>query len=99
MRNNFTTRPLLYALVALAAFSSIIIAHRAIASGNVVPNRTFTITDNVNMVLLFARVRNQGGTYVSGLKKSDFQVFDDGNGGDYRVQRCRCAGFGGPGRG
>jgi VWFA-related protein len=65
-------------LGALAAFSSFVIAHRAIASPGNVPNKTFTITDNVNMVLLFASVRNQGGTYVSGLKKGDFQVFDDG---------------------
>jgi VWFA-related protein len=41
-------------------------------------DREYTITDNVNMVLLFASVRNPGSGYVSGLKKSDFQVFDDG---------------------
>ena len=40
-------------------------------------SRTYTISDNVNLVVLDVSVRNQSGSYVSGLSKSDFRVLDD----------------------
>jgi VWFA-related protein len=39
----------------------------------------FTITDNVNLVLLDVSVKDKAGGYVSGLTKADFQVFDSGH--------------------
>jgi Ca-activated chloride channel family protein len=38
----------------------------------------FTISDNVNLVLLDVSVKNSHGGYVEGLQKSDFRVFEDG---------------------
>jgi VWFA-related protein len=38
----------------------------------------FTITDNVNLVLLDVSVKDKAGGYVSGLTKNDFEVFDSG---------------------
>jgi VWFA-related protein len=38
---------------------------------------TYTISDNVNMVVLDASVVRPGGGYVTGLKKEDFKIFDD----------------------
>lgn len=39
---------------------------------------TFTITDNVNLVLLDVSVKSRKGGYVAGLKRSNFNVFEDG---------------------
>lgn len=41
-------------------------------------NEMFTISDNVNLVLLDVNVTDAKGGFVSGLKKSDFKVFEDG---------------------
>jgi Ca-activated chloride channel family protein len=38
----------------------------------------YTISDNVNLVLLDVSVKNPRGGYVSGLTKKDFQVTEDG---------------------
>jgi len=38
----------------------------------------YTVSDNVDLVLLDVGVRNPHGGFVSGLKKSSFQVFEDG---------------------
>ncbi len=40
---------------------------------------TYTISDNVDLVVLDVAVRNAHGGYVSGLEKKDFQVFEDGH--------------------
>jgi Ca-activated chloride channel family protein len=39
----------------------------------------FTISDNVNLVLLDVSVKGPNGGYVSGLQKTNFQVFEDGH--------------------
>lgn len=41
-------------------------------------NKSFTISDNVNLVVLDVSVKDAKGRYVTGLDKSSFQVFDDG---------------------
>jgi VWFA-related protein len=38
---------------------------------------TYTISDNVNLVVLDVAVKKPGDGYVSGLKKNDFRIFDD----------------------
>lgn len=40
---------------------------------------TYTISDNVDLVVLDVAVRNPHGGYVSGLGQSDFKVFEDGH--------------------
>jgi VWFA-related protein len=40
----------------------------------------FTISDNVDLVLLDVSVKDARGGYVTGLGKNDFQVFEDGHG-------------------
>ena len=42
------------------------------------PGDPYTISVNVDMVVLHATVRNRNGTLVSGLGKEDFQVYEDG---------------------
>jgi Ca-activated chloride channel family protein len=42
-------------------------------------NRSFTITDNVDLVLLDVSVRYPHGGYVTGLNKSDFRAYEDGH--------------------
>src|ERR1700739_3143364 len=39
----------------------------------------YTISDNVDLVLLDAAVNDPKGGYVTGLKKSAFQVYEDGH--------------------
>jgi VWFA-related protein len=39
----------------------------------------YTISDNVNLVLLDVSVRDPRGGYVTGLTKDDFRVFEDGH--------------------
>ena len=39
--------------------------------------KAYTISDNVNLVVLDVSVRNSAGRYITGLKKSNFQVFED----------------------
>jgi VWFA-related protein len=39
---------------------------------------TYTIADNVNLVLLDVSVRDRSGHYAAGLGSSNFQVFEDG---------------------
>jgi Ca-activated chloride channel family protein len=38
----------------------------------------FTISDNVNLVLLDVGVKGQNGGYVTGLQRANFRVFEDG---------------------
>jgi Ca-activated chloride channel homolog len=40
-------------------------------------SRTYTISDNVDLVVLDVNVRNATGSYVRGLDKNDFRVFED----------------------
>ena len=42
-------------------------------------SRTFTISDNVNLVVLDVSVKDPRDGYVSGLHKEDFRVFEDRN--------------------
>ncbi len=41
--------------------------------------KPYTISDNVDLVLLDAAVKQPHGGYVTGLVKNDFQVFEDGH--------------------
>lgn len=41
-------------------------------------SQAFTISDNVNLVVLDVSARNPQGGYVAGLHKEDFRVFEDG---------------------
>jgi Ca-activated chloride channel family protein len=43
------------------------------------PREPYTISDNVDLVLLDVSVKKPHGGFVSGLKKSNFQVFEDGH--------------------
>jgi VWFA-related protein len=43
------------------------------------PSGTYTISDNVDLVVLDVAVKNPHDGYVSGLNKSDFAVFEDGH--------------------
>jgi Ca-activated chloride channel homolog len=43
------------------------------------PREPYTISDNVDLVLLDVSVKNPHGGFVNGLKKSNFQVFEDGH--------------------
>ena len=40
-------------------------------------SQPYTISDNVNMVVLDVSVRNSSGSYVRGLDKADFHIFED----------------------
>lgn len=40
--------------------------------------RSFTITDSVNLVLLDVSVKDRNGGYVTGLNRGSFRVFEDG---------------------
>ncbi len=44
-----------------------------------VPSGVFTISDNVDLVLLDASVKDARGGYVTGLTKNNFRVFEDGH--------------------
>lgn len=48
------------------------------AQGQVEPSSTYTISDNVDMVVLDAAVKTSHGGYVSGLNEKNFHVFEDG---------------------
>jgi VWFA-related protein len=43
------------------------------------PREPYTISDNVDLVLLDVSVKNPHGGFVSGLEKSNFRVFEDGH--------------------
>lgn len=45
--------------------------------GQVPSSGTYTISDNVSLVVLDVTVRKPGGGYVAGLSKSNFRVFED----------------------
>jgi Ca-activated chloride channel homolog len=53
------------------------------AEGNANPDvprqGVFTISDNVNLVLLDVSVKNPKGGYVTGLQRDNFKVFEDGH--------------------
>jgi Ca-activated chloride channel homolog len=48
------------------------------ALGQEQPSGRYTISDNVDMVVLDAAVRTPHGSYVSGLEQKNFRVFEDG---------------------
>ncbi len=50
----------------------------AIAASQLRSQSEFTISDNVNLVLLDVSVRNDHAAYVTDLQKSEFKVFEDG---------------------
>jgi VWFA-related protein len=65
-------------LVAILGFPKLATAAEP-ASGGQQKQGTFTISDNVNLVLLDVGVKRPKGGYVTGLHKSNFRVFEDGN--------------------
>jgi Ca-activated chloride channel homolog len=56
-------------------FSSAILLLASAVGG--AQQNAYTISDNVNLVVLDVSVRNPAGGYVTGLKESNFQVFED----------------------
>ena len=67
-------------LLACSLFAAV--AVQLAASAPVFPDTdkrgVFTISDNVNLVLLDVSVKRQNGGYVAGLHKTNFRVFEDG---------------------
>jgi Ca-activated chloride channel family protein len=60
--------------------STFLLAQSALAHQNPnVASGQYTISDNVDLVLLDASVKDARGRYVTGLSKQDFQVFEDGH--------------------
>ncbi|HEX4230040.1 MAG TPA: VWA domain-containing protein [Bryobacteraceae bacterium] len=78
MRHLFTKRLSILVIGVVSTIYGVLSAGQAGAKPGAPGDKMYTITDNVNMVLLFASVRNPGDGYVNGLKQSDFHVFDDG---------------------
>ncbi len=48
------------------------------ASGQAAPEKEFTFTTNVELVLLEVSVKEEKGKYLSGLKKENFQIYENG---------------------
>lgn len=79
------TRPnssLTHAALGLALATSLVVALGFAASrpakSDVPRQGTFTISDNVDLVLLDVSVKSPKGGYVTGLQKDNFKVFEDG---------------------
>jgi VWFA-related protein len=56
--------------------SALVVSQLAAAQSTPEP---YTISENVDLVLLDVSVKNRHGSFVSGLEKSNFQVFEDGH--------------------
>lgn len=57
-------------------FAAQLIATSAVAQN---PRQPYTISDNVDLVLLDVSVKDTHGGFVTGLQKSNFRVFEDGH--------------------
>lgn len=62
-------------LFVLASFISVCFGNEQQTDGT----GTYTISDNVDLVLLDVSVKDPHGGYVTGLKRNDFKVFEDGS--------------------
>lgn len=67
----------------LGTLSAVFLAGVALSAGPAASalsaQNPYTITDNVDLVLLQVSVRDRHGHYVSGLTKNDFRVYEDGH--------------------
>lgn len=66
---------LLPALFVLVGFENVAVANR---QADKAFGESYTISDNVDLVVLDVSVKDPRGGYVTGLNKSNFQVFEDG---------------------
>lgn len=66
-------------LLLLATLVSAWPASASVLQNDAEQRNSYTISDNVDLVLLDVSVRDPRGGYVTGLTKNDFQVFDDGH--------------------
>lgn len=66
---------LLPALFLLVGFENVAVANR---QADKAFGESYTISDNVDLVVLDVSVKDPRGGYVTGLNKSNFQVFEDG---------------------
>lgn len=78
MRGTLAKRSRIFLLGALGVTSCVLGAGQTIQAPAANAEKQFTITDNVNLVLLSASVKDPKGGYVKGLKQSDFHVLEDG---------------------
>jgi VWFA-related protein len=74
MRGKGRTRSLVL-LILIAYPSTVLFAKKLQAADQ---NKTYTISDNVDLVVLDVSVKDPRGGYVTGLKQSDFTVYEDG---------------------
>jgi VWFA-related protein len=77
-------RPNLMRLLPVVLIAAGVIVTSAVASARKSNAQTngqhpYTISDNVDLVVLDVSVKDRRGGYVSGLRKSDFQVWEDGH--------------------
>lgn len=67
-------------LLPVLAIATVLLGTSAAAEkSNPQANHTYTISDNVDLVVLDVSVKDPRGGYVCGLKKDDFQVSEDGH--------------------
>ena len=66
---------ILPALFLFAGFESVAVANRQAAEP---VSGSYTISDNVDLVVLDVSVKDPRGGYITGLNKSNFEVFEDG---------------------
>lgn len=72
--------PVLVIAAGVVATSAVVTARKSNAQTNGhTAQHTYTISDNVDLVVLDASVKDPRGGYVSGLGKSDFRVWEDGH--------------------
>ena len=69
---------IVYALSVVVAFRDVTSASSLPVLPGVDKQGVFTISDNVNLVLLDVSVKRPNGGYVTGLQKANFRVFEDG---------------------
>jgi len=70
---------LLTEIVAAVVSISFVNAQVPQSNGSNIDQDVYTISDHVDLVLLDASVKEPGGGYVTGLHRSNFRVYEDGN--------------------
>lgn len=67
----------LFLLVFFSCLAALLFAKAQVAAAPPNQKQTYTILDNVNLVVLDVSVRDSRGSYVTGLKESNFAVYED----------------------
>ena len=73
------TKPLTILSVLFLTGMTAIALHAYSQKAPAAPAGVYTISDNVNLVVLEASVRDPRGGYLTGLTKNDFHIFEDGH--------------------